>query len=134
MTASPLPAITTSVLIDGFSQPGYAGMPLILISGSQSESTGGLNIDGADVTVRGMSLGADEFAFGASPTSDGVTLSSVPFPLNSTGVFDQYRIDTTTDGLLIALAHPQGFTTGCLWSTLRSGAGPERRPLGRRSG
>ena len=36
MAASPLPAITTSVLIDGFSQPGYAGTPLIALIGSQS--------------------------------------------------------------------------------------------------
>ena len=31
---SPLPAITKPVLIDGFSQPGYAGTPLIELSGS----------------------------------------------------------------------------------------------------
>ena len=35
---SPLPAITKSVLIDGFSQPGYAGTPLIELSGSQAGS------------------------------------------------------------------------------------------------
>ena len=33
---SPLPAITNPVLIDGFSQPGYAGTPLIELSGSQA--------------------------------------------------------------------------------------------------
>jgi len=31
---SALPAITQSVLIDGFSQPGYGGTPLIELSGS----------------------------------------------------------------------------------------------------
>src|SRR4051794_31241832 len=33
---SPLPPITRAVLIDGFSQPGYAGTPLIELSGSQA--------------------------------------------------------------------------------------------------
>ena len=33
---SPLPAIVNPVLIDGFSQPGYAGTPLIELSGSQA--------------------------------------------------------------------------------------------------
>ncbi len=33
---SPLPAITNPVLIDGTSQPGYAGTPLIELSGSQA--------------------------------------------------------------------------------------------------
>ena len=36
--ASPLPAITSPVLIDGTSQPGYAGTPLIQLSGSQART------------------------------------------------------------------------------------------------
>ena len=39
---SPLPAITNPVLIDGFSQPGYAGTPLIEINGSQAGGGDGL--------------------------------------------------------------------------------------------
>ena len=37
-----LPAITNPVLIDGLSQPGYAGTPLIELSGSQAGSGDGL--------------------------------------------------------------------------------------------
>ncbi len=33
---SPLPAITEPVLIDGFSQPGFGGTPLIELSGTQA--------------------------------------------------------------------------------------------------
>ena len=44
---SPLPAITNPVLIDGDSQPGYAGTPLIELSGSQAGSGDGLTITGA---------------------------------------------------------------------------------------
>ena len=69
---SPLPAITSPVLIDGESQPGYAGMPLIELNGyalttnSASVSpTGyyvpgivdGLIVTGPDVTVRGLDIG-----------------------------------------------------------------------------
>ena len=53
--ASPLPAITASVLIDGSSQPGYAGTPLIE-SGCRSgrKPTASLGIDSSDVTIRGV--------------------------------------------------------------------------------
>ena len=53
---SPLPAITQPVLIDGFSQPGYAGTPLIELSGSQAGPADGLTITGSDVTVRGLDI------------------------------------------------------------------------------
>jgi hypothetical protein len=60
---SPLPAITNAVLIDGFSQPGYAGTPLIELSGSQAGGGDGLTITGAGVTVRGLDI--DNFSQGA---------------------------------------------------------------------
>src|SRR5262249_11215071 len=60
---SPLPAITNSVLIDGFSQPGYAGEPLIELNASREiqlngiEASGnGLTITAPDVTVRGLDI------------------------------------------------------------------------------
>src|SRR6516165_3592996 len=54
--ASPLPVITSPVLIDGFSQPGYAGTPLIELSGSQAGGGDGLTIIGSNVTVRGLAI------------------------------------------------------------------------------
>ncbi len=53
---SPLPAITNAVLIDGFSQPGYAGTPIIELSGSQQDGGDGLTITGPSVTVRGLDI------------------------------------------------------------------------------
>ncbi len=53
---SPLPAISNPVLIDGTSQPGYIGMPLIDLSGSQDGSGDGLKITGPDVIVRGLDI------------------------------------------------------------------------------
>ncbi len=53
---SPLPAITNPVLIDGFSQPGYSGTPLIELSGSQVGAGSGLEITGSGSTVRGLEI------------------------------------------------------------------------------
>ena len=60
---SPLPAITNPVLIDGYSQPGYAGTPLIELNGSQAGGGDGLTITGSGVTVRGLDI--DSFSQGA---------------------------------------------------------------------
>ncbi len=60
---SSLPTITNPVLIDGTSQPGYAGTPLIELNGSQAGGGDGLTITGAGVTVRGLDI--DSFSQGA---------------------------------------------------------------------
>jgi len=72
---SPLPAITDPVLIDGFSQPGYAGTPLIELSGSQAGGGDGLLITGSNSTVRGLDIssfsqGAGIHVTGASATGN----------------------------------------------------------------
>ena len=67
---SSLPAIVNPVLIDGFSQAGYAGTPLIEIDGSQAGRGDGLLIDGSDVTVRGLDIGG--FSAGAGIHISGV--------------------------------------------------------------
>ena len=54
---SPLPAIQTSVLIDGFSQPGFAGTPLIALGGQSPGSWGTLAVSGGNVTIRGLAVG-----------------------------------------------------------------------------
>jgi hypothetical protein len=74
---SPLPAITNPVLIDGFSQPGDSGAPLIELSGSQAGVGDGLLITGPDVTVRGLDInnfsqGAGIHITSASATGDWV--------------------------------------------------------------
>jgi hypothetical protein len=54
---SALPLIDEPVLIDGFSQPGYSGTPLIELSGSKAGAIDGLAITAPDVTVRGLDIG-----------------------------------------------------------------------------
>ena len=70
---SALPAITQAVLIDGFSQPGYTGTPLIELSGSQAGAVDGLTITGANVTVRGLDIGGFSQGAGIHLTGTGVT-------------------------------------------------------------
>ena len=63
MPITPLPSITQAVLIDGFSQPAYGGMPLIELNGSQAGGGDGLMITGSNVTIRGLDI--DNFSQGA---------------------------------------------------------------------
>jgi hypothetical protein len=50
---SPLPTISDSVVIDGWTQPGFAGSPLIVLDGSKT-SGNGLAITAGGSTVRGL--------------------------------------------------------------------------------
>jgi hypothetical protein len=56
MTFQALPTIASPVLIDGFSQPGYGGTPLIELNGVEAGNASGLSITGPDVTVRGLDI------------------------------------------------------------------------------
>jgi Ca2+-binding RTX toxin-like protein len=52
---SPLPAITAPVTIDGTTQPGYSGAPLIELDGAGAGTgTNALTITGNDITVKGL--------------------------------------------------------------------------------
>ena len=70
---SPLPTITKSILIDGFSQPGYAGTPLIELSGLSAGALNGLTITGSDVTVRGLDINSFSQGAGIHVTGTGAT-------------------------------------------------------------
>lgn len=57
--ATPLPAITASVMIDATSQDGYGGKPVIDLDGSKITTNlnlGGLVSSGKDVTIRGLAI------------------------------------------------------------------------------
>ena len=78
---SALPAISSPVLIDGTSQPGYAGTPLIELNGSQNGANtsglldiiDGLTITGAGVTVRGLEIDSFYQGGGIHITGTGAT-------------------------------------------------------------
>ena len=71
--ASSLPAITQAVLIDGESQRGYTGTPLIKLSGSQAGGGDGLTITGSNVAVRGLDIGGYSQGAGIHITGVGAT-------------------------------------------------------------
>src|SRR5262249_5164348 len=51
---SALPAITEAVVLDGTTQPGFAGSPLIELNGVNAGSAPGLEITAGSCTVRGL--------------------------------------------------------------------------------
>jgi hypothetical protein len=110
---SPLPAITSSVLIDGSSQPGSAGMPLVALDTHLVGSSQGLTMTGSEVTVRGLAITG--FAFGPGDLQDSLTFvsGSVPEPGHGDNgdQVDSFRIDTSGDGRLVVQVHPEGMIT-----------------------
>lgn len=53
---APLPAITEAVVLDATTQPGYAGVPLIEIDGTNADRESGLVITSGGTTVRGLAI------------------------------------------------------------------------------
>ncbi len=98
---SPLPAITNSAFIDGCSQPGYSGTPLIELSGSQAGDADGLVITAPDVTVRGLAI--DGFASGAGVLIDGTTATNDWIYADVIGVSAAFPLaQPNLDGVLLA--------------------------------
>jgi uncharacterized repeat protein (TIGR01451 family) len=52
--ATALPTVTAQVMIDGTSQPGFAGTPLIELDGASVTSGVGLHLAGGNTTVKGL--------------------------------------------------------------------------------
>ena len=106
---SSLPAITAPVLIDGWSQPGYAGTPLIELNGSQTGTADGLLITGSDVTVRGLEIanfasGAGIHITGAAATDDwvyGDFLGTDPTGTSAEPDYEGVKIDGGAKGNLV---------------------------------
>jgi len=55
-TFVPLPQINQSVVIDGTTQPGYTGTPLIEISGENAGVVPGLVVNGGSSVIRGLAI------------------------------------------------------------------------------
>ncbi len=51
---SPLPAISAPVILNGTTQPGYAGIPLIELNGSTQNTGNCLNLTGGNSIIRGL--------------------------------------------------------------------------------
>ena len=105
--ASPLPAITNPVVIDGTTQPGYAGVPLIAIVSQGTGDADPLTV-GSDVTVKGLAIGGSSFSSVSSSTM--FTIESVPLPQAPGGTVT-YQIVVAAGEDLVATAQAVGATT-----------------------
>jgi len=94
-----LPIIIDPVVIDGTTQPGFAGAPLIVLNGSNMTGSYGLSITAGNSTVRGLvingftvraiSLGGNgnNVIAGNYIGTDASGTSSLPLPNNTVGVY-----------------------------------------------
>ena len=69
---SELPAVTNQVTIDATTQPGYAGTPLIVLSGSSSGFINGLTISAPGCAIKGLVVGN----FGQNTPRSGIVILS----------------------------------------------------------
>src|SRR6266702_5005840 len=84
---SALPGITSPAVIDGTTQPGYAGTPLIELNGTSAGGNAGLRLLAGNSTVRGLAINR----FGA----DGIRIDGP-----GTNVIKGNFIGTDTSGAL----------------------------------
>ncbi|WP_148594038.1 Calx-beta domain-containing protein [Aquisphaera giovannonii] len=83
---SPLPSITRSVTIDGTTQPGYAGQPLIRIDGSAPGAQGdGLVLEAGGSIIRGLAIGGFSGAGIRVQRSDGNVIQGNYLGTDETG-------------------------------------------------
>lgn len=81
-----LPTITDPVVIDATTQPGYAGSPLIELSGSQAgNQAAGFQITAGNSTIRGFAIGGFTSAGIVINTNGGNTIQANYIGLDATG-------------------------------------------------
>jgi hypothetical protein len=110
--ASPLPQATTPTLIDGSTQPGFAGSPLVALVGGWAGASGGLVVLGSTLSVRGLAV--DGYVLGTDGPPDELTIDSPPVAAAAGAIpalTDQYRIDLAAAGRLVVRVHDLGLTT-----------------------
>jgi hypothetical protein len=99
---SALPIIVEAVTIDGTTQPGYAGTPIVEIDGSQAGQTSGITLVGGS-TIKGLVI--NRFA--------DIAIAAEGGPDNPTTIIQGNYIGTDVTGI-IALGNGQSGHTGGL--------------------
>jgi RHS repeat-associated protein len=99
-----LPAVTNQVTIDATTQPGYAGTPLVVLSGNNNGYIDGLTISALGCAIKGLVIGN----FGGNIPSSGIVLLSASntvtacyIGVSETGVATRFNHDV---GILISNA------------------------------
>jgi hypothetical protein len=104
---SSLPTITDPVVIDGTTQPGYAGTPIIEINGANTApGSNGLTITSGNSTVRGLVINRFQAAF-LGGGGNGIFLSGggnnvIDRNFVGTNVSGTVALGNTGDGILIS--------------------------------
>ncbi len=106
---SPLPRVTSTVLINGFSQAGNVGEPSIALASQVPDRPDELTLSGHDFTVRGVAISG--ISLESSTLQAVLTLQPGILQPGQTGEIDSYRIDLSAEGLLIARVIPDGLVT-----------------------
>ncbi len=107
LPTAPLPAITQPVTIDGTTQPGYAGTPVVVLDGAAAGSASGLTIVAGDSTVKGLVVNSFSVDGLDLETNGGDTIQSNYIGTDPTG-----RIAQPNDGMGIAVLGDFGDTIG----------------------
>ncbi len=85
--ASELPTITSTVLLDGWSQPGFAGSPLIELNGGGNSNRNGLTFaaGSAGSTLRGFIINRFQYSGIEINSTSNITVQGNWIGLNATG-------------------------------------------------
>ncbi len=81
---SALPQLTDPVVIDGTTQPGYSGAPLVVLDGSGVANVRGLEILAADCDVRGLVI--HSWRVGVEVAASGATVEACWIGIDASGV------------------------------------------------
>jgi len=108
--ASALPTITDPVIIDGTTQPGFAGKPLVVLNGSQAGSQAyGFTISAGSTTVRGLVINSFGGLGFAVETNGGNVIQGNYIGTDASGTMSQGNgigVDITNGGNLIGGTGP----------------------------
>lgn len=102
---SELPALTDPVIIDGTTQPGFAGVPLIFLDGSDAGEVGGLTIRGGNSTVRGLIISSFRYRAIELNTNGSNVIAGNYIGTNATGTAASGTKENNGPGILIFSAN-----------------------------
>jgi hypothetical protein len=88
MPQSPLPGISDPVIIDGTTQSGYTGMPLIAIDGRNAGNAIGLNISAGNSTIKALIIAGFHGSGIVLWNGGGNTIEGSFIGIDATGMYD----------------------------------------------
>lgn len=86
MPASSLPVLTEEVIIDGRTQPGYAGRPLVEINGASAGEASGIRSVASGCAIRGLAINRFQLE-GVRVEGSSNTVTSCHIGCDTTGMF-----------------------------------------------